>query len=105
MIDEARTALVTPPSRLVLLSNSELLDNSLHQHLHDNPQLRLIRSNALRPGVNDADLILIDVGSFTDDECLRLLRQLRDTATALVNAQPEQARRLLEPHPWIKGVF
>jgi len=105
MIDEASAALVAPSARLVLLSNSELLDSSFHQHLHDSPQLRLIRSNALRPGVNDADLILIDVSSFTEEECLRLLRQLRDTVTALVNAQPEQARRLLELHPWIKGVF
>ncbi len=105
MIDEARSALVASSARLVLLSNSELLDNSLHQYLHDCPQLRLTRSNTLRPGLSDTDLTLVDVGSFTDADCLRLLRQLRDTPTALVNVQAEQARRLLEQHPWIKGVF
>lgn len=105
MTDEARSALVASSARLVLLSNSELLDNSLHQHLLDCPQLRLTRSNTLRLGLNDANLTLVDVGSFQDEDCLRMLRQLRDTPTALVNAQPEQARRLLELHPWIKGVF
>ncbi|MFL9815210.1 response regulator transcription factor [Stutzerimonas sp. VN223-3] len=105
MIDEARSALVASSARLVLLSNSELLDNSLHQYLVDYPQLRLTRSNTLRFGLNDANLTLVDVGSFQDEDCLRILRQLRDTPTALVNAQPEQARRLLELHPWIKGVF
>ncbi|MCQ4313290.1 response regulator transcription factor [Pseudomonas stutzeri] len=105
MIDEARSALVASSARLVLLSNSELLDSSLHQYLVDYPQLRLTRSNTPRFGLNDADLTLVDVGSFQDEDCLRLLRQLRDTPTALVNAQPEQARRLLELHPWIKGVF
>lgn len=105
MIDEARSALVASSARLVLLSNSELLANAFHQYLHDCPQLRLSRSGTLRPGATDADLTLLDVGSFPDDDCLRLLRQLRDTPTTLVNAQPEQARRLLELNPWIKGVF
>jgi DNA-binding NarL/FixJ family response regulator len=105
MFDDACSALVAPSARLVLLSNSELLDNTLHQYVLDCPQLRLTRSNTLRPGLNDADLTLVDVGSFQEEDCLRLLRQLRDTPTALVNAQAEQARRLLELHPWIKGVF
>jgi DNA-binding NarL/FixJ family response regulator len=105
MTDEAHLALVASSARLVLLSNNELLDNSLHQHLLGCPPLRLTRSNALRAGLNDADLTLVDVGSFTDADCLRLLRQLRDTPTALVNVQAEQARRLLELHPWVKGVF
>lgn len=105
MTDEARMALVTAPARLVLLSNSELLDSALHQHLLDSPQFRLTRSNTLRPGLNDADLTLLDVGSFADADCQRLLRQLRDTPTALINAPAEQARRLLELHPWIKGAF
>jgi DNA-binding NarL/FixJ family response regulator len=105
MIDEARSALVASSARLVLLSNSELLDNALRQHLLDCPQLRLTRSSTLRPGLSDANLTLVDVGSFQDEDCLRLLRQLRDTPTALVNAHAEQTRRLLQLHPWIKGVF
>jgi DNA-binding NarL/FixJ family response regulator len=103
MFDESPA--VVASSRLVLLSSSELLDGLLHQHLHGGPQLRLTRSSTFRPGVNDADLILLDVGSFTEADCLRLLRQLRDTPTALINAQADQARGLLVQHPWIKGVF
>lgn len=105
MTDEACFALTASSARLVLLSNSELLDSSLHHYLLSCPQLRLTRSNVLRPGLNDADLTLIDVGSFPDADCFRLLRQLRDTPTALVNVQTEQARRILEAHPWVKGVF
>lgn len=105
MIDEARLALVASPARLVLLSNCEMLDNSLPQYLLDCPQLRLTRSTTLRPGLGDVDLTLVDVDSFSDADCLRLLRQLRDTPTALINTQMEQARRLLELHPWIRGVF
>lgn len=105
MTDEARVALVAPSTRLVLLSNNESLDSALHQFLLELPHLRLIRSQTLRPGLNDADLILVDVGSFTDVECDRLIRQLRDSSTALINVQVDQARRILEQHPWIKGVF
>ncbi|MCQ4315297.1 DNA-binding response regulator [Stutzerimonas zhaodongensis] len=105
MTDEASVALVAASTRLILLSNSEPLDSSLHQFLMGLPQLRLIRSNTLRTGQNDADLALVDVGSFADAECLRLLRQLRSIPTALINVQVDQARRILEQHPWIKGVF
>lgn len=105
MTDEARVALVATSTRLVLLSNNESMDSALHQFLLELPHLRLIRSQTLRPGLNDADLVLVDVGSFTDVECVQLLRQLRDSSTALINVQVDQARRFLEQHPWIKGVF
>lgn len=105
MTDEARGAVVATSTRLVLLSNNESLDSSLHQFLLELPHLRMIRSQTLRPGLNDADLVLVDVGSFSDVECVRLLRQLRDSSTALINVQVDQARRILEQHPWIKGVF
>ena len=92
-------------SRLLLLSDSEVLDNGFRQQLVDYPHCRLTRHSTLRPDCQDADLVLLDVGSYTRDECLRQLRQLGDCAIALVNAPPEEARRLLEMHPWIKGVF
>jgi DNA-binding NarL/FixJ family response regulator len=105
MFDEATAVLVASSTRLALLSNSEELDALLHQHLQGCPQARLTRSNMFRSGITDADLVLLDVCSFAHEECLRLLRQLRDTPTALVNAPADQARRLLVQHPWIKGVF
>ena len=92
-------------SRLLLLSDSEVLDNGFRQQLVDYPHCRLTRHSTLRPDCQDADLVLLDVGSYTREECLRQLRQLGDCAIALVNAPPEEARRLLEMHPWIKGVF
>lgn len=105
MPDDARAALVASVSRVVLLSNGNTKDSSLENALLHNPQVRLSRANAIRPGLAEADLVLVDVGSFTGSECLALLRQLRDTPTALVNVQPEQARQLLESHPWTRGVF
>lgn len=105
MPDDALAALATDPARIVLLSNGHASDSSLDNMLLADPQLRLTRSNVLRPGLTEADLVLLDVGSFTDFECLGLLRQLRDTPTALANVQPEQARRLLELHPSTRGVF
>ncbi|MGK9065314.1 helix-turn-helix transcriptional regulator [Stutzerimonas chloritidismutans] len=104
MIDKACSALVSTPSRVTLLSHSEVLDTALRQYLHELPQLRMNRSTVLR-GQPDMDLVLIDVASFAGPECERLLRQLRDVPTALINAQPDQARTLLVRHPWIRGVF
>ena len=43
--------------------------------------------------------------SYDRDTNVHLLRQIGDTPVALVNAQPDQARRLVETHPWIRGVF
>ncbi|WP_217476691.1 helix-turn-helix transcriptional regulator [Stutzerimonas stutzeri] len=105
MNDEASVALVASSTRLVLLSNSESLDGALQPLLMGCAAFRLIRSATLRPGLSDADLILVDVGSFSEADCLRLLRQLSDTPTALINVHAEQAPRLLERHPWLKGVF
>ena len=47
--------------------------------------------------------MLLD-GSYDRDTNVHLLRQIGDTPVALVNAQPDQ-RRLVETHPWIRGVF
>lgn len=105
MTDEASMALVSQSSRLVLLSSNELLESTIRQHISGLDHLRLSRSGSLRAGQSDADLTLVDIGSYADEECSQLLKQLRDTPTALTNAQPDQARRLLEMHPWIKGVF
>ncbi len=105
MFEEASPALVASPSRVILLSSNELFETTLRQHLSGAGQVRMNRSGSLRAGQNDIDLVLVDLGSFTSDDCLRLLKQLRDIPTALVNAQADQARLLLEQHPWIKGVF
>lgn len=105
MNDEASPAPLALSSRLILLSHNETFETTLRQSLDEVSHLRLSRSVSLRTGQHDADLVLVDVGSYDHDECSRLLKQLRDSSIALVNAQSDQARRLLELHPWIKGVF
>lgn len=105
MNDEASPALLAPSSRLILLSHNDLLEATLRQSLDEVGQVRLSRSASVRVGQHDADLVLVDLGSYDHDDCSRILKQLRDNSIALVNAQADQARRLLELHPWIKGVF
>lgn len=105
MNEQAVLAAPLVSSRLLLISESEALDSGFRQHLIDYPHCRLTRQAALRPDCQEADLVLLDIGSYSRDDCLRQLRQLGDCAIALVNAPPEEARRLLELHPWIKGVF
>lgn len=105
MNDKAAPAIVPLASRLVLLSNSELLDSALRQHLLDHPHCRLQRARTLRAEHANCELLLLDLGSFSHEDCLQLLRKVGDTPIALINALPDQARQLVEQHPWIRGVF
>lgn len=105
MNDKACSALVSTPSRVTLLSHSEVLDTALRQYLHELPHLRINRSATVRTDQADAELVLVDVASFDNAECERILRKLRDVPIALLNAQPDQARLLLVKHPWVRGVF
>ncbi|WP_313026575.1 helix-turn-helix transcriptional regulator [Pseudomonas lopnurensis] len=105
MKNDAVSAIAPAPSRLLLLSHSELLDSALRQHLDDCPTCVLYRTGTLRPEHARFALALLDLGSFSHEQCLQLLRQFGETPVALVNAQPDQARLLIEMHPWIRGVF
>ena len=105
MNDHAVSAFQPTQPRVMLLSASKLLHSTLRQHLYDGPDCTLVHIVAPRAEQADAALILLDVASFDRDECVHLLRQFGDAAVALINAQPDQARRLVEAHPWIRGVF
>ncbi|MCQ4294524.1 response regulator transcription factor [Pseudomonas stutzeri] len=105
MKDQALSAFQAAQPRVMLLSASKLLHSTLRQHLHDGPDCTLLHMLAPRPEQADAALILLDVASFDRDECVHLLRQFGDAPVALINSQPDQARRLVETHPWIRGVF
>ncbi|MGE4406698.1 LuxR C-terminal-related transcriptional regulator [Pseudomonas sp.] len=105
MKDDAVSAMTPTPSRLLLLSHSEFLDSALRQYLEGCPACVLHRAGTLRPEHARFALALLDLGSYSHDQCLQLLRQFGDTPVALINAQPDQARLLIEMHPWIRGVF
>jgi len=105
MKDDAVSAITPAPSRLLLLSHSEFLDSALHQYLEGCPACVLHRAGTLRPEHARFALALLDLGSYSHDQCLQLLRQFGDMPVALINAQPDQARLLIEMHPWIRGVF
>ncbi|EIK53417.1 LuxR family DNA-binding response regulator [Stutzerimonas stutzeri TS44] len=105
MNNKASSTIAPASPRLVLLSHSELLDSALRQHLLEQPRCNLQRTATLRAEHAQCELLLIDLGSFSHEDCLQLLRKAGDTPIALINALPEQAHRLVEQHPWIRGVF
>ncbi|AWT09516.1 MULTISPECIES: helix-turn-helix transcriptional regulator [Stutzerimonas] len=105
MKDDAVPAIQAARSCVLLLSTSDLLDGALRQHLQDCPGCTLRHVRAPVNDSSDISLMLLDVASYNRDECLRLLRQFGDVPVALINAQADQARQLIETHPWIRGVF
>lgn len=105
MNDNASSAVAPLSPRLILLSHSELLDGALRQHLPEHPRCSLQRTSTLRAEHTQCELLLLDLGSFSHEDSLQLLRKAGDTPIALINALPEQAHRLVELHPWIRGVF
>jgi len=105
MNDDAVPAIQAARSSVLLLSTSDLLDGALRQHLQDCPGCTLRHVRAPVNDSSDISLMLLDVASYNRDECLRLLRQFGDVPVALINAQADQARQLIETHPWIRGVF
>ncbi|HBC00450.1 MULTISPECIES: helix-turn-helix transcriptional regulator [Stutzerimonas stutzeri subgroup] len=105
MKDDVAPAFQPAQFRITLLSASKLLDSTLRQHLYDCPSCTLVHMVTPRPEHVDSALVLLDVASYDRNDCVHLLRQFGDTPVALINAQPDQARRLVETHPWIRGVF
>ena len=105
MKDDAVPAIQAARSCVLLLSTSDLLDGALRQHLQDCPGCTLRHIHAPVNDSPDISLMLLDVASYNRDECLRLLRQFGHVPVALINAQADQARQLIETHPWIRGVF
>ena len=90
---------------VLLISRSELLINSLTTQFSGSAGFRLCRwKDGADPGLDHA-LYLIDVGSVSPEESLRMLRLADDKPIALVNATPQSALPLMEKHPWINGVF
>jgi len=105
MKDDAAPAFQPVQSSLMLLSASELLASALRQHLNESPAYHVRHAVALPTKLSDVSLLLLDVASYERDDCLRLLRQFGETPVALINVQSDQARQLVETHPWIRGVF
>ncbi|HAO76763.1 MAG TPA: DNA-binding response regulator, partial [Pseudomonas sp.] len=95
MKDDVVPAYQPNSPRVLLLSASSSLNSTLRQHLYDCPDWTLSHASAPR-GEVEAALVLLDVGSYDRDTNVHLLRQIGDTPVALVNAQPDQARRLVE---------
>lgn len=104
-MNDVASALPAITHQVMLLSRSELLDSALRHHLGDQPAYRVHRSGHLRGNVGEVDLALVDAGSYGQDECLDLIRQLGDVPVGLINASDDKARRLLELRPSIRGVF
>lgn len=95
---------VNPSSRLILISSGSLFGNTVTHYLQSAGYSTLIR------GPDDirrlrCDLVLLDAGSYSAEQCRAVFPLLDDTPLALINTQEALARELLEQHPQIRGVF
>ncbi|WOD12391.1 response regulator transcription factor [Pseudomonas sp. NyZ704] len=90
---------------LALLTSNALLNSSLQQHLHELSDCNLITCSLVESSLAEVHLILLDVDSFSSEQCLSILKRFANTPIALINANHDVARQLTEQHPWIKGVF
>ena len=99
---------LTPPataaSRLILISSSSLLGDTVRHYLQGAGHCTLIREpgdiRRLR-----CDLVLLDAGAVSREQCLAIFLLAEDTPLALINTQEALARELLRQHPQIRGVF
>ena len=105
IVTETLTALPEKRSRLVLISHSELFESVLQPYVQDNPGFELTRIIKTSVEQVEAELVLVDVASFSRDECVQVFRLFPHLPIALVNANLEVALQLIELHPWVKGVF
>lgn len=90
--------------RLLLLSTSELLTDTLRHHLAGPLAGDITRRSSAKASLG-YDLVLLDAAGYPIEECAALLRQFDWPLLALINAPVERARRLIERAPAIRGVF
>lgn len=93
-------------SIITLLTNNELLGLFFRHFLGERAQLNVVLADPPRSVLRNTRLFLIDAGQKHLDELTGLLGRLApDTPAALVNINPEQAEKLIDQYPNIRGVF
>jgi DNA-binding NarL/FixJ family response regulator len=93
------------PPTVTLLTSNELLGLFFSHFLGEHAQLQ-VSLGTLEGATKTADLFLVDAGNSETEQLSSLLDQLDEQApVALVNISPEQAERLVDKHPGIRGVF
>ncbi|GAB6390216.1 LuxR C-terminal-related transcriptional regulator [Stutzerimonas marianensis] len=91
---------------VTLLTGNELLGLFFRHFLGEQAQLHVSLARLDEAAQASADLYLIDAGNSQPEQLSGLLDQLDEgTPVALVNIAPEQAERLVDKHPGIRGVF
>lgn len=91
-------------SRLVLVSSGSPFGNTVRHHLQSAGYCTLIREPADIRRLR-CDLVLLDAGDFSREQCLAIFVLAEATPLALINTQETLARELLRQHPQIRGVF
>lgn len=93
-------------STVTLLTGNELLGLFFKHFLGEQAQLDVTLARFEGACTEGADLYLVDAGNSQTEQLSALLDQLDEQApVALVNISPEQAERLVDKHPGIRGVF
>lgn len=106
--DNNNTQSVTPrvegAPRLVMISSGSLFGNSVRQFLQSAGYcLVMLGPDNLRRF--HGDLVLLDSGSFSKDQCRDVFQLAGSTPVVLINTQEPLARELIQQHPHIRGVF
>lgn len=106
-MDDADLNLRDPSQPSVtLLTGNELLGLFFRHFLGEQAHLDVSLARLDEAGRTTADLYLVDAGNSQAEQLSGLLDQLDEAApVALVNIAPDQAERLVDKHPGIRGVF
>lgn len=106
-MDDADLNLRDPSQPSVtLLTGNELLGLFFRHFLGEQAHLDVSLARLDEAGQTTADLYLVDAGNSQAEQLSGLLDQLDEAApVALVNIAPDQAERLVDKHPGIRGVF
>lgn len=95
-----------PSQNVTLMTGNELLGLFFRHFLGEQAQLEVSLAALDSPIPKAVDLLLVDAGNSHAEQLSNLLDQLDEsTPVALVNIVPEQAERLVDKHPCIRGVF
>lgn len=93
------------PALILIFTNSDISVTSLRHNLIDMTWLKWRRCCGATDMSLPFDLLLIDIASLTDTECMDVLRKVVDKPVALINANQEFSASVLQSFPWVRGVF
>lgn len=90
-------------ARLILIYSGSLSGRTVQHYLQSAGYRTSVRERG--GSFRQCDLVLLDAGCYSTDQCLAVFRLVQDTPLALINIQESAARELLRLNPRIRAVF